>query len=91
MKRGEDVAHGGIGEAQGAWLGPRRISIVVHSLFSAWMLSLLFEGQMLQELWRASALSPDSTVFGGVAAILVGLLACGFLIRTTSSACGPTC
>jgi hypothetical protein len=30
-------------------------------------------------------------VFGGVAAILVGLLACGFLIRTTSSACGPTC
>ncbi len=55
------------------------------------MLSLLFEGQMLQELWRASALSPDSTVFGGVAAILEGLLACGFLIRTTSSACGPTC
>ncbi len=84
--RGEDVAHGGIGEAQSAWLGARRLSVVVHSLFSAWMLSFLFEGQMLQELWRASGLSPDRTVFGGVAAIFVGLLACGFLIRTTGSA-----
>ncbi len=46
--RGEDVAHGGIGEAQSAWLGARRLSVVVHSLFSAWMLSFLFEGQMLR-------------------------------------------
>lgn len=64
-------------------LNERTRSILVHSLFSAWMLAFLFEGQILSSLadYYGSP-SPKEIVFGGTAAIFLGLLLGGTLIKS---------
>jgi DNA-binding CsgD family transcriptional regulator len=64
----------------------RKLSIIVHSLFSSWMLALLFEGEILYSLARAFDLAPAVMLFGGITAHLAGLLICGFLIKTKKAA-----
>lgn len=64
----------------------RNLSVIVHSLFSAWMLSFLFEGQILYALAKLFNVDPYDMVFGGIASILVGAFSCGFLIRTKKAA-----
>lgn len=63
-------------------LDERSLSILVISLFSAWMLAFLFEGQIFYSFADAYKIDPAVMVFGGVAAIFAGLLLCGFFIRT---------
>ncbi len=67
-------------------MNERKLSIIVHSLFSAWMLAFLFEGQILYSLADAFDLDPDVMIFGGIAALLVGAFLCGFLVKTKKSA-----
>lgn len=77
------------GEHRGAFhigSGERNLSIIVHSLFSAWMLAFLFEGQILYSLAATYSLPPAALIFGGTAAILAGLFSFGFLIRTKRAA-----
>ncbi len=62
-------------------LNERNLSILVHSLFSAWMLAFLFEGQILYSLVGFYGSSPDVMIFGGIAAIFTGLLLCGLFIK----------
>lgn len=64
----------------------RRLSIVVHSLFSSWMLSLIFEGEVFHSLAGDFNLSPTIMVFSGIAAIFSGLLLSGFFIKTKRAA-----
>ena len=64
----------------------RKLSIIVHSLFSSWMLAFLFEGQILYSLADAFDLSPAGMVFGGIAALLAGAFLCGFWIKTKRAA-----
>lgn len=64
----------------------RKLSIIVHSLFSSWMLSFLFEGRILYSLADAFNLVPGSMVFGGIFTHFVGLLLCGFFIKTKKAA-----
>jgi len=64
----------------------RKLSIIVHSLFSAWMLAFLFEGQILYSLAGVYAVPPSGMVFGGIVAILAGLFLCGFVIKTKKAA-----
>jgi DNA-binding CsgD family transcriptional regulator len=64
----------------------RKLSVVVHSLFSAWMLSFLFEGRIFYSLADAYKFDPAGMVFCGVAAIFVGLLLCGLFIKTKKAA-----
>ena len=64
----------------------RNLSILVHSLFSAWMLSFLFEGQMFYCLAGAYGFEPAGIVFCGVAAIFAGLFLCGLFIKTKKAA-----
>lgn len=64
----------------------RNLSIVAYSLFSAWMLAFLFEGQILYSLADSYGTDPSRMVSGGVAAVLVGLLSCGTLVKTKRAA-----
>jgi DNA-binding CsgD family transcriptional regulator len=63
-----------------------KLSVLVHSLFSAWMLAFLFEGQIFYSLADAYKFNPAGMVFGGVAAIFAGLLLCGLFIKTKKAA-----
>lgn len=65
-----------------------RLSIVVHSLFSSWLLAFLFEGQILYSLAKAYDLSINGMVFGAMAAVFTGLTLCGFLVKTKKMAKG---
>jgi len=64
----------------------RKLSVVVHSLFSSWMLSFLFEGRIFYSLADAYKFDPAGMVFCGVAANFVGLLLCGLFIKTKKAA-----
>jgi MFS family permease len=67
-------------------LDNRRLSVLVHSLFSSWMLAFLFEGQIFYSLADANKIDPTVMVFCGVAAIFAGLLLCGLFIQTKKAA-----
>ncbi len=67
-------------------LNERKLAIIVHSLFSGWMLSFLFEGQILYALSEMHDIDPDIMVFGGLAASFFGLLLNGFLVKTKKRA-----
>ncbi|NMB88110.1 MAG: response regulator transcription factor [Chloroflexi bacterium] len=67
-------------------MGERELSVLVHSLFSSWMLAFLFEGQIFYSLANAHQIDPAGMVFSGVAAIFAGLLLCGLLIKTKKAA-----
>jgi DNA-binding CsgD family transcriptional regulator len=64
----------------------RLLSVLVHSLFSAWMLAVLFEGQIFYALTDSHKIDPSAMVFGGVAAHFAGLLLCGLFIKTKKAA-----
>ena len=64
----------------------RSLSIIVFSLFSGWELSFIFEGQVLYALCKQYHLDPHSMIFGLIAAIFAGLLACGFFIKNMPAA-----
>ena len=67
-------------------MGERKLSVLVHSLFSSWMLAFLFEGQIFYSLADAYQIDPADMVFWGVAAIFAGLLFCGLFIKTKKAA-----
>lgn len=67
-------------------LSERKLSVIVHSLFSAWMLAFLFEGQIFYSLAGSFDLDPALMVFCGIGAVLTGLLICGFFIITKKAA-----
>ena len=67
-------------------LDERKLSVLVHSLFSSWMLAFLFEGQIFYSLADAHQIDPVGMVFCGVAAIFAGLLLCGLFVKTKKAA-----
>ncbi len=67
-------------------INERRLSVIFHSLFSAWMLSFLFEGQIFYSLADAYKIDPAGTIFCAVAAIFAGLLLCGLFIKKKKAA-----
>lgn len=67
-------------------LDQRGLVILVHALFSGWMLSFLFEGRILYGLMDLHGLSPDHLIFLGIAFILSGLLSSGYFIHTQKKA-----
>lgn len=67
-------------------LNERNLSIIVHSLFSSWMLAFLFEGQILYSLTASTGLATGAMVFGGIAAIFAGLVVCGFWVKSKKAA-----
>lgn len=67
-------------------LNERKLSVLVHSLFSSWMLAFLFEGQIFFSLADAYNIDPATMVFCGVAAMFAGLLLCGLFIKSKKAA-----
>ncbi len=67
-------------------LDERSLSILVQSLFSAWMLAFLFEGQVFYSLAESFGFAPTTTVFCGVAANFGGLLLGGSFAKTKKAA-----
>lgn len=60
----------------------RKLSIVVLALFSSWMLSFPFEGQILYAIADNYNYDTHQLVFAAVASLAAGLLFWGFLIKT---------
>lgn len=67
-------------------LNERQLSIIVHSLFSSWMLSFIFEGQIFYSLSGVFDIDPTVMIFNGIKAIFSGLLLSGFFIKTKRGA-----
>lgn len=67
-------------------LGERKLSVIVFSLFFAWLLAFPFEGQILYALADSSQVDPHTMVFGALAATFCGLFSCGFFIRNMQAA-----
>ncbi|NLO09947.1 MAG: LuxR family transcriptional regulator [Clostridiales bacterium] len=68
------------------YMNERRLSVIVHSLISAWMLAFLFEGQIFYSLANEYDYAPNVIVFCGLAACFAGLLLCGLIIKTKKAA-----
>ncbi len=64
----------------------KNLAVIVHSLFSAWMLSLVFEGQIFYLLSEKYSIDPTAMVLSSVATVFMGLLISGFFINTKKAA-----
>ncbi len=64
----------------------RILSVIVLALFSSWMLSLPFQGQILLEIAEMFDIDPQQMTLGAVAATVAGLVFWGFLIKTKKMA-----
>ena len=64
----------------------RRLTVIVFSLFFSWLLAVPFEGQVLYAVMDYHGVSPQSFVFGAMAAHIAGLLMCAVFIRNTRTA-----
>jgi DNA-binding CsgD family transcriptional regulator len=67
-------------------INDRRLSVIVFSLFFAWLLAFPFEGQILYALADYYQAEPHMLVFGAVAATFGGLFSCGFFIKSMKAA-----
>ena len=67
-------------------LNPRRLSIAAFSFSFAYMLSFLFEGQILYILLERHGVNGSTYVLASMIAHFLGLLTCGLFIRTLKSA-----
>jgi hypothetical protein len=64
----------------------RRLSIVVFSLFFAWLLAFPFEGQILYAITDYYQIDPRTMLFGTISVVFLGSLLCGVFIKTMLAA-----
>ena len=83
---GEDVTENKTNQRIWAVINDRRLSVIVFSLFFAWLLAFPFEGQILYALADSCQTAPQGMVFGAVAATFGGLISCGFFIKSMKTA-----
>ncbi len=67
-------------------LNPRRLSIAAFSFSFAYLLSFLFEGQILYILLERHGVNGSTYILASMIAHFLGLLTCGLFIRTLKSA-----
>ncbi len=67
-------------------LDDRAVSVAVFALFSAWLLTVSFEGRILYALADKYGAEPHDLVFGAMAACFGGLATSGFFIRSLQAA-----
>jgi DNA-binding CsgD family transcriptional regulator len=66
----------------------RLLSVAVFSLYFSWMLAFPFEGQVYYALTARTGVRPQSAVLLSVLVHAVGLVCCGFIVRTLKAARG---
>ncbi len=64
----------------------RRLTIIVFSLFSSWLLAFPFEGRILYALADYHNVPVHQFVFSTMAAHFIGLVLCGFFVKTLKAA-----
>lgn len=67
-------------------LTEERLSVLIFSMFSAWLLSFIFEGQILYSLLYKYNAQSDGLILTGVVANFLGLATGGYFIRSKNSA-----
>ena len=65
---------------------PRRLSILAFSLLFTYLLSFLFEGQVLYSLTDHFRVPSTTFIFTAIIAHFVGLFCCGFFVKTPRAA-----
>ncbi len=69
-----------------AYKNHRRLSVIVLALFSSWLLSFAFEGQVLYALSQRYGSEPLALVFESIAAHFAGLVLSGFIVKSIKAA-----
>ena len=64
----------------------RVISVVAFSFSFAYLLSFLFEGQVLYGLLEHFNIPTNAYILSGIIALFAGLFTCGFFLHTTKAA-----
>jgi len=64
----------------------KSLTVVSHSLFSAWMLAFIFKGQILLSLADVYRIDSTQLIYSGFIAIFTGLLLSGFVIKSKKAA-----
>lgn len=67
-------------------LSLRTILILVFSLFFAYILSFLFEGQVLYSLLNVYQMEASHYILASIVAHFLGLFSCGFFVKTSRAA-----
>jgi DNA-binding CsgD family transcriptional regulator len=67
-------------------IAPRRLSILVFSLLFAYLLSFVFEGQVLYSLADYFQAPSTAFIFPAIVAHFAGLFSCGFFVKTPQAA-----
>ncbi len=67
-------------------IGSRRISVIGFSLLFAYLLSFVFEGQVLYGLTEYYQVSSTNFVFAAIIAHFIGLFSCGYFVKTPPAA-----
>ncbi len=65
---------------------PRRLSVLAFSLLFTYLLSFLFEGQVLYSLTDHFRVPSTTFIFTAIIAHFVGLFCCGFFVKTPKAA-----
>ena len=67
-------------------LNSRRLSVTAFSFSFAYLLSFLFEGQVLYSLLDLHGLNASSYILAGMITHFMGLLTCGQFVRSWAAA-----
>src|SRR5690554_6858048 len=67
-------------------LNPRRLSIAAFSFSFAYLLSFLFEGQVLYSLLEMHGVNASAYILAAMIAHFMGLLTCGLFIKSRAAA-----
>lgn len=68
------------------YINERILSVTVFSLFFSWLLAFPFEGRVLYALAQYYGTDAHALVFCAMASHFIGLVACGFFIKTIKHA-----
>lgn len=64
----------------------KNIFTLCFILYSSWLLSFPFEGQILYSYLLSAGIEPENYIFGAIIAHIVGLVSCGFVVKKQSTA-----
>ena len=67
-------------------ISPRGLSILTFSLLFAYLLSFVFEGQVLYAIAEYFQMPSTKFIFSAIIAHFVGLFSCGFFVQTPKAA-----
>lgn len=68
------------------WVNERNLSVIIFTLFSTWLISFPYEGEILYALIKQVQFNSSLMILGAIIFHVAGLFLCGFYIKTIKSA-----